>query len=228
MSWLLLALSLAVFCVAWSVHSSLLMVLCLLAALAALVGFAWMRYKLLFPDRAVAIDDTPLTAEDVRRMRDAQLSAATTATSVPLPASSNPDIGQLRAAGERVAEREALLQQQEETQRRIAEMERRATEAEQRAADMEQRLVDLQQRETQLAASQSPAAHTMPVPDDAAPAVAIEPPALPPKPQPNLRDEGWNPYAGEVRVPAKRPIDPKAAGLDVPMLTPLRDEPDPT
>lgn len=227
MSWLLLALSLAVFCVAWSVHSPLLMVLCLLAALAALAGFAWLRYKLLFPERTVAIDDTPLTAEDVRRMRDAQLAAAATAAPMPLPAATNPDIGQLRAAGERVAERDALLQQQQEVQRRIAEMERRAAEAEQRAADMEQRLADLQQRETQSVAIQAPTANGMPAPADPAP-VAVTPPALPPKPQPNLRDEGWNPYAGAVEAPAKRPIDPKAAGLDVPMLTPLRDEPDPT
>ncbi|MBS0215080.1 MAG: hypothetical protein JSR63_02910 [Proteobacteria bacterium] len=228
MSWLLLALSLAVFCVAWSVHSPLLMVLCLLAALAALIGFAWLRYKILFPERTVAIDDTPLTAEDVRRMRDAQLAATATAAPMPLPASTNPDIGQLRAAGERVAERDALLQQQEETQRRIAEMERRAAEAEQRAADMEQRLVDLQQREPQSTPIQIPVANSTLAPAETAPAPAVTPPALPPKPQPNLRDEGWNPYAGEVHVPAKRPIDPKAAGLDVPMLTPLRDEPDPT
>ena len=64
MSWLLLALSLAIFCVAWSVHSPIVMVLCLLVALAALIGFAWLRYKLLFPDRAIAISDTPLTADD--------------------------------------------------------------------------------------------------------------------------------------------------------------------
>ncbi len=227
MSWLLLALSLAIFCVAWSVHSPMLMVLCMLAALAALVGFAWLRYKLLFPERTVAIADTPLTAEDVRRMREAQLAAAAPLAPTPLPAASNPDIGQLRAAGERVAERDALLQQQEEAQRRIAEMERRAAEAEQRAADMAQRLADLQQREGQPAPVQQAVANHAPTAVEAAPA-AVTPPALPPRPQPNLRDEGWNPYAGEVHVPAKRPIDPKAAGLDIPMLTPLRDEPDPT
>lgn len=221
MSWLLLALSLAIFCVAWSVHSPILMVLCLLAALAALIGFAWLRYKLLFPERTVAIDDTPLTAEDLRRMREAQLAAATT-TPMPLPAASSPDIGQLRAAGERVAERDALLLLQEETQRRIAEMERRATEAEQRATDMEQRLADLQQRDAPPAAAQ--AAEPAPAPSEPAPVAAV-PAAVP---QSNLRDEGWNPYAGEVHTPSKRPIDPKAAGLDVPMLTPLRDEPDPT
>ncbi|MGG6462972.1 hypothetical protein [Solilutibacter silvestris] len=227
MSWLLLALSLAIFCVAWSVHSPVLMVLCTLAALAALVGFAWLRYKLLFPARSVAIVDTPLTAEDVRRMREAQLAAAAPLAPTPLPATSNPDIGQLRAAGERVAERDALLQQQEEAQRRIAEMERRAAEAEQRAADMAQRLADLQQREGQPAPVQQTVANNAPAAVEAAPA-AVMPPALPPRPQPNLRDEGWNPYAGEVHVPAKRSIDPKAAGLDIPMLTPLRDEPDPS
>ena len=151
MSWLLLALSLAIFCIAWSVHSPVLMVLCLLAALAALIGFAWLRYKLLFPARTVAMDDTPLTVDDVRRMREAQRSAAVIPAPMPSPAASNPDIGQLRAAAERVAEREALQQQQEEAQRRIVEMERRAAEAEQRVADMEQRLADLQQRVEQPA-----------------------------------------------------------------------------
>ncbi len=224
MSWLLLALSLAIFCVAWSVHSPILMVLCLLAALAALIGFAWLRYKLLFPERTVAIDDTPLTAEDVRRMREAQLATAAAAAPMPLPAASNPGIGQLRAAGERLAERDALLQQQQEAQRRIAEMERRAAEAEQRAADIEQRLADLQQRNSEPAPMQHAVANVEPAVVEAAPA-AVMPPALPPRPQPNLRDEGWNPYAGEVHAPAKRPIDPRAAGPDVPMLTPLRDEP---
>ncbi|MBW8824631.1 MAG: hypothetical protein JF567_10535 [Xanthomonadales bacterium] len=184
MSWLLLALSLAVFCVAWSVHSPALMVLCMLAALAALGGFAWLRYKLLFPERSVAIDDTPLTVEDVRRMRDAQ-AVATDATSLPpLPAASRPDANQIRAAAQRVAERVALIQQP--------------------------------------AAGGTPSA-----PAEPAPAAAL-PPALPRKPQPNLRDEGWNPYAGEVHVPAKQPVDPGTPGLTVPMLTPLRDEPDPT
>ncbi|MBS0199398.1 MAG: hypothetical protein JSR70_03015 [Proteobacteria bacterium] len=183
MSWLLLALSLAVFCVAWSVHSPVLMAVCMLVALAALGGFAWLRYKLLFPERSVAIDDTPLTVEDVRRMRDAQLAATTTAASSPLPAASNPDIEQLRAAAQRVVERAALIQQ--------------------------------------------PAIDTPSAPAEPA-AITALPPALPQKPQPNLRDEGWNPYAGEVHAPARQPIDPKAAGLAVPMLTPLRDEPDPT
>ena len=183
MSWLLLALSLAVFCVAWSVHSPVLMALCMLAALAALGGFAWLRYKLLFPERSVAIDDTPLTVEDVRRMRDAQATTADATAQPPLPATSNPDIEQLRAAAQRVAERDALIQHP---------------------------------------AIVTPSALAEPA------AVAAIPPALPQKPQPNLRDEGWNPYAGEVHVPAKQPIDPKAAGLAVPMLTPLRDEPDPT
>lgn len=170
MSWLLLALSLAIFCIAWSVHSPVLMVICLLAALAALVGFAWLRYKILFPERAVAIDDTPLSAEDVRRMRDAQVAANSAAAPLPLPAASQPDANRIRAAAERVAEQ---------------------------------------------------------IVPEPAPVVAT-PPALPPQPQSNLRDEGWNPYAGEVHVAAKRPVDAKASGLDVPMLTPLRDEPDPT
>lgn len=226
MSWLLLALSLAAFCVAWSVHSPLLMALGLAVALAALAGFAWLRYKLLFPERAVAIDETPLSAEDVRRMREAQAVAAATVVPAPLPAASNPDIGQLRAAGERVAERDALLQQQEEARRQLAEMERRAAEAEQRALEMEQRLADLRQRET-------PARKQAAAPDkaSAAEAEAVAPPTpkrSPPVPPPNLRDEGWNPYAGEVQAPAKHPFDAKAAGLDVPMLTPLRDDPDPT
>lgn len=225
MSWLLLALSLAIFCIAWSVHSPVVMVLCLLAALAALIGFAWLRYKLLFPERAIALDETPLTPEDVRRMREAQLAAAATPAPMPLLVAANPDIGELRAAAERVAERDALQQQQEEAQRRIAEMERRAAEAEQRAAEMEQRLVDLQQREVRpTAVPQVDASNAQ----HAAEAAPVVPPALPPRPQPNLRDEGWNPYAGVVDAPAKRAIDPKAAGLDVPMLTPLRDEPDPT
>lgn len=230
MSWLLLALSLAAFCVAWSVHSPLLMTLGLLVALAALAGFAWVRYKLLFPERTVAIEDTPMTAEDVRRMREAQLAANANAPAAPaLPAASQPDPGQMRAAALRVAERDALLQQQEAAQRQFAEMERRAAEAEERAREMEQRLVDLQREATPvaIAAMSSP---------EAAPAMAATDtgamPALPPKPspqpQPNLREEGWNPYAGEVQAPPKRPFDARAAGLEVPMLTPLRDDPDPT
>ena len=221
MSWLLLVLSLAIFCVAWSVHSPVLMLLCLLVALATLGGFAWLRYKLLFPARTVAVDDTPLTADDLRRMRDAQRASAVDMPANPLPAASNPDLAQLRAAAQRVAERETLLQQHEDAQRRMAEMEQRAAEAEQRAAEMEQRLVDLQRQDAQPAPIQPSAAHE-PMP------VAVKPPAVPPKPQANLRDEGWNPYAGEVHVPAKRPIDPRTAGIDVPMLTPLRDEADRT
>ena len=187
MSWLLLVLSLAIFCVAWSVHSPVLMLLCLLVALATLGGFAWLRYKLLFPARTVAVDDTPFTADDVRRMRDAQRATAVGTLASALPAASNPDLAQLRAAAQRVAERETLLQQQEAQPAPI-----------------------------------QPSAANEPMP------VAVKPPAVPPKPQANLRDEGWNPYAGEVHVPEKRPIDPRTAGIDVPMLTPLRDEPDPT
>ena len=228
MSWLLLALSLAAFCVAWSVHSPLLMALGLLVALAALAAFAWVRYKLLFPARTVAIEDTPLTADDVRRMRDAQLAASAAAPMAPaLPAASQPTQEQMRAAALRVTERDALLKQQEEAQHQLAEMERRAAEAEERAREMEQRLADLQ-REA-LAVVATPATSPEPVP--AIPAADTNPiPAPPskPPPQPNLREEGWNPYAGEVQVPPKRPFDAKAAGLDVPMLTPLRDDPDPT
>ncbi|PNS08769.1 hypothetical protein [Solilutibacter silvestris] len=221
MSWLLLALSLAVFCVAWSVHSPLLMVLCMLAALAALGGFAWLRYKLLFPERTVAIDDTPMSAEDIRRMRDAQ--AANPAVPTPLPAASHPDADQMRAAALRVAERDALEQQHAEAQRRIEEMERRAAEAEQRATEMAQRLAELQQREAQQPASPIAAVRHQNVP----PPMPVPTPVAH-VPKPNLRDEGWNPYAGEVQAPAKPAIDPKAAGLDVPMLTPLRDDAEPT
>lgn len=224
MPWLILALSLAAFCIAWSVHSPAWMILGLLAGMAGLGVFAWMRYRLLFPERTIAIDDTPLSADDIRRMREAQ-AAGTTAPPAPLPAASHPDASQLRAAAQRVAEREALEQQHADAQRRIAEMERRAAEAEQRAADMAQRLTELQQREPQ-----SPAlAATVAAAAEAASGPAT-PPALPrpAAPLPNLRDEGWNPYAGVVTAPPKRAIDPKAAGLDVPMLTPLRDDAEPT
>ena len=225
MPWLMLVLSLAAFCFAWSVHSPAWMILGLLVGLAGLGGFAWMRYRLLFPDRSIAIDDTPMSADDIRRMREAQI-AGTAASPAPLPAASHPDASQLRAAAQRVAEREALEQQHADAQRRIAEMERRATEAEQRAAEMAQRLTELQQREAQ---AQPAVASISPAPESAESEPAT-PPALPRPavPLPNLRDEGWNPYAGVVTAPPKRAIDPKAAGLDVPMLTPLRDDAEPT
>ena len=225
MPWLMLALSLAAFCFAWSVHSPALMALGLLAGLAGLAGFGWMRYRLLFPDRTVAIDDTPMSADDIRRMRETQASTGA-APPAPLPAASHPDVSQLRAAAQRVAEREALELQHAEAQRRIAEMERRASDAEQRAAEMAQRLANLNQHEAQLQVAPAAVAAAI---EEATPE-PVTPPALPRPtvPMPNLRDEGWNPYAGAVVAPPKRAIDPKAAGLDVPMLTPLRDDAEPT
>ncbi len=172
MPWILLVVALAAFYGAFVAHSVLLMVLGFVVGLGALAGWAWLRYRALFPSVETVLDETPLSADDVRRMRERMAAPLQSPALVP----TGPSLDALRAAGNRVADREA-------ERGRISELEREM-------AAMRQRIVELQETPAQVAASVAEPSVVAPrAPDEAWNPYALAPPKpvkVPPAPVPGM------------------------------------------
>jgi|GEM_PF-2171438 len=208
MPWILLAVAMAALYGAFVAHSALLMLLGFVVGLGALGGWVWLRYRTLFPAVGPVLDETPLSADDVRLMRERM----TNPPPAVAPAATAPDLDALRAAGQRVAERDV-------ERARVAKLEQELDAMRQRIAEIE--AAPTAAPATPVPVPSSPVVAAPPPP--AAPAVPVATPAPRPAVPPRAPDEAWNPYALAPPKPAKV-LPAPVPGMHVPVVTPLRDD----